>query len=214
MGSFGPLAHDTSHVASKQSLYGASLQWRELRQQNDMIATIPCYSVFDSYHGGSGAKVAANNARLFVKAGADIEPGEIDQFEALTGRISLGDITLLQSERIPATHGWISRSSCKDFSRLGSKKGPAGSKGGDHFTEQFRGAAASASLFVVLENVDGVATLRNGKALEVRIQNAYDSGYIQFYSERVTFAEHGDPENRSCRIMVAFHSSVQLAKPW
>ena len=212
MGSFGPLAYDTSHVASKQSLSGASLQWRELRQQNDMMATIPCYSVFDAYHGGSGATVAAINAGLFVKAGADIEPEEIDQFESLTGRISLGDITLLQAERIPATHGWISCSSCKDFSGLGSRKGSAGSKGGDHFTEQFRGAAASGSLFVVLENVDGVATLHNGEALKVLIQNAYDLGYTQFFSERVTFAEHGDPENRSRRIMVAFHSSVQLTR--
>ena len=76
MGSFGPLAYDTSHVASKQSLSGASLQWRELRQQNDMMATIPCYSVFDAYHGGSGATEAAINAGLFVKWSPPFDPAE------------------------------------------------------------------------------------------------------------------------------------------
>ena len=67
---------------------------------------------------------------------------------------------------------------------------------------------------MVLENVDGVATLHNGEALRTLIQNAHDLGYTQFFSERVTFSEHGDPENRSRRVVVAFHESVQLTKPW
>ena len=214
MGSFGPMAYDTSHIATEQSLAGSSLQWSELREQNDLLATVPCYSVFDAYSGGCGATVAAINAGMFVKSGSEIEPEEIDHFEALTGRTSLGDITLLQPERIPATHVWISCSSCKDFSGLGSRKGTEGTKGGDHFTKQFRAAAASGCLVVVLENVDGVATLHNGAALRTLIQNAHELGYTQFFSERVTFSEHGDPENRSRRIMVAFHETVQLHKSW
>ena len=67
---------------------------------------------------------------------------------------------------------------------------------------------------MVLENVDGVAALHDDEVLQVLIHNAHDLDYTQFCSERVTFAEHGDPENRSRRIMVVFHSSVQLAKPW
>ena len=214
MGSFGPMAYDTSHLTSDQSLSGGSLQWSEMRELNDLMATIPCYSVFDAYSGGCGATVAAINAGMFVKAGSEIEAEEINHFEALTGRTSLGDITLLQPDRIPATHVWISCSSCKDYSGLGSKQGTKGTKGGDHFTKQFRAAAASGCLVVVLENVDGVATLHDGVALRTLIQNAHELGYTQFFSKRVTFSEHGDPENRSRRIMVAFHESVQLHKGW
>ena len=111
-------------------------------------------------------------------------------------------------------HIWVSCSSCKDYSPLGSKEGEDGTKGGNHFTEQFQGAAAAGSLAVVSENVDDVATLHNGKALRTLAQNAHALGYTQLFSERVTFAEHGDPENRSRRAMVAFHDSVQLTKPW
>ena len=137
MGSFGPMAYDTSHLTSDQSLAGGSLQWKELRELNDLLATFPCQSVFDAYIGGRGATVAAINAGMFVKSGSEIEAEEIDHFEALTGRTSLGDITLLQPDRIPATRIRISCSSCKDCSGLGSRRGVEGTKGGDHFTKQF-----------------------------------------------------------------------------
>ena len=134
MGSFGPLAYDITHLASEQSLSDTSLEWCELREMNDLMSTVLCYTMFDAYHGGCGATVAAINAGIFVKAGADIEPEEIDQFEQLTGRTSLGDVTLLQAARVPSTHSWVSCSSCKDFSSLGSKKGRDGTTGGNHFT--------------------------------------------------------------------------------
>ena len=115
MGSFGRMAYDTTHITTEQALAGRSLQWSELREQNDLLATVPCYSVFDAYSGGCGATIAAINAGMFVKSGSEIEPEEIGHFEALTGRTSLGDITLLQPERIPAAHVWISCSFAKIF---------------------------------------------------------------------------------------------------
>ena len=45
-------------------------------------------------------------------------------------------------------------------------------------------------------------------------QEAAKCGYSRFYSKRVVFSEHGDPEHRARRVIVAFQDSVQLDKPW
>ena len=215
LGSFGPMAYSVDHVHTDlPSVAGCEQTWKQLRKRNDRLAQSSGYSMFDAYHGGCGGSTAAILAGIFVKAGAEIAPAEIEQFEQLTGRTSLGDVTSLLAERIPNVNIWFSCSNCQDYCPLGSKKGTAGSKGGDLFTQQFLGAKAANAQVVVIENVDGVATLHDGAALRVLQQEAAKCGYSQFYSKRVVFAEHGDPEHRARRVIVAFHDSVRLEKPW
>ena len=81
------------------------------------------------------------------------------------------------------------------------------------FEAQFTLAAAAAKV-VVLENVDEVATIEGGVALANLIANATTLGYTNLYHRRITFAQYGDPENRSRRMIVAFHKSVSLFEPW
>ena len=61
---------------------------------------------------------------------------------------------------------------------------------------------------MVIENVDGVATIDGGVALILL------HGYSRFFHNRITFSQYGDPENRSRRVIVAFHDSVQLQRQW
>jgi site-specific DNA-cytosine methylase len=170
--------------------------------------------MFDSFHGGCGGSVAAINAGLFVQTGADSAIDKRKQFQALTGRVSLGDVRLLRNNRLPRVHIWFSCSSCNDFARLGSKRGIKGSRGGSLFTKQFDAAKAAGATVVVLENVDGVATLDGGIALKQLIDNAAKAGFTQLFHKKITFALFGDPENRSRRVIVAFHDSVVLSKQW
>ena len=215
LGSFGPMAYSVEHVHCElPTVAGCELTWKQLRKRNDRLAQSSGYSMFDAFHGGCGGSTAAILAGIFVKAGAELAPAEIDQFEQLTGRTSLGDVRCLLAERIPNVNIWFSCSNCQDFCPLGSKKGTTGSKGGDLFTQQFVGAKAANAQVVIIENVDGVATLHDGAALRTLQQEAAKCGYSRFYSKRVVFSEHGDPEHRARRVIVAFHDSVQLDKPW
>lgn len=215
MGSFGPMAYSTDHLSHVCSLgFCAPLSWSELRDRNAYLAQKLCYTLFDAFHGGCGATVAAINAGIFVKGGADIATDEINLFENLTGRSSLGDMTTLLCSRMPSAHIWVSCSSCKDWSSLGSGLGSKGKRGGDQFIGQFDAAAAANAKVVVIENVDGVATLDNGMALQLLGERAAEKGYNKFYSKKVVFAMHGDPEHRSRRIIVAFHASVDLKHGW
>ena len=215
LGSFGPMAYSIEHLQhAPDAVSGCEYTWKQLRKRNDRLATSPNYTMFDAYHGGCGGTVAAIRAGIFVKAGADIVDAEVRQFEKLTGRTSLGDVGQLLANRIPNVHIWFSCSSCKDFCPLGSKKGAEGSKGGDQFCEQFTGAEAAKAKVVVIENVDGVASLHDGAALKMLQQHAKKCGYSKFYSKCVNFSEHGDPENRSRRVIVAFHDSVNLVDAW
>ena len=215
LGSFGPMAYSVDHIHTETpQVAGCTLSWKQLRARNDRLATAPGYSLFDAYHGGGGGSVAAIMAGIFVKAGADIAEPEIHQFEQLTGRTSLGDVLSLVTDRIPNVHIWLSCSSCKDFCPLGSRRGSNGAKGGDHFIQQFVGAKAANARVVVIENVDGVSTLHDGTALRTLEKHAAECGFSRFYSKRVVFAEHGDPEHRARRIIVAFHDTVDLQAPW
>jgi site-specific DNA-cytosine methylase/integrase len=215
LGSFGPMAYSVEHVHCElPTVAGCELTWQQLRRRNDRLAQSSGYSMFDAFHGGCGGSTAAILAGIFVKAGAELAPAEIDQFEQLTGRTSLGDVRSLLAERIPNVNIWFSCSNCQDFCPLGSKKGTKGGKGGDLFTQQFLGAKAANAQVVIIENVDGVATLHDGAALRTLQQEAAKCGYSRFYSKRVVFSEHGDPEHRARRVIVAFQDSVQLDKPW
>ena len=121
--------------------------------------------MFDAFHGGCGGSTAAILAGIFVKAGAELAPAEINQFEQLTGRTSPDDVRSLLAERIPNVNIGFSCSNCQDFYHLGSKKGNTDNKGGDLFTQPFLGAKAVNAQVVVIANVDGVATLHDGAAL-------------------------------------------------
>ena len=63
---------------------------------------------------------------------------------------------------------------------------------------------AAGAKVVVLENVDGVATLDGVIALKQLIDNAAEAGFALF----------GDPENRSRRVIVAFYDSIVLSEQW
>ena len=103
---------------------------------------------------------------------------------------------------------------CKDFRPLGSRKGSNGAKGGDHFTQQFVGARVANARVVVIENVDGVSTLYDGTTLRTLEKHAAECGYSRSSSKRVVFVEHGDPEHKARRLIVAFHNIVNLQTPW
>ena len=125
--------------------------------------------MFDTFHGGCGGSVAAIQAGIFVQAGSDSEAEEVQQFESLTGRISLGDVRLVQPDRLPYFHIWFSCSSCKNFANLVDKKGNKGTKGGNMFEAQFTLAAAAKAKVVVLENV-AYGRQREVMAVEARAQ--------------------------------------------
>ena len=103
MGSFGPQAYCTDHLDSSTSeaIGNRSHSWHDLRKLNDQLAASTCYTMFDTFHGGCGGSVAAIQAGIFVQAGSDSEAEEVQQFESLTGRISLGDVRLVQPDRLP-----------------------------------------------------------------------------------------------------------------
>jgi site-specific DNA-cytosine methylase len=215
MGSFGPAAYNVSHLESAGTNLSGITEptWTELRQQNDSAAA-GSYTLFDNFHGGCGGSVAAIKAGWFVQSGTDCAAEEVRHFESLTGRVSLGDVDIIDNNRVPRVHCWFSCSSCKDFSQLGGKAGIKGSKGGCHFIHQFEAAAAAGAKVVVIENVDGVATIDGGVALILLERNAKAVGYSRFFHKRITFSQYGDPENRSRRVIVAFHDSVQLQRQW
>ena len=215
MGSFGPAAYNLNHLKSAGTTMGGAAEptWTQLRQRNDLAAG-DSYIFFDTFHGGCGGSVAAIKAGWFVQSGADCVAEEIEQFETLTGRVSLGDVDIIDNKRVPSVHCWFSCSSCKDFSELGGKAGINGAKGGCHFIHQFEAAKAAGAKVVVIENVDGVARIDGGVALMLLQQNAKAAGYSRFFHKRITFAQFGDPENRSRRVIVAFHDSVKLQRQW
>ena len=64
--------------------------------------------MFDAFHGGCGGSTAVILAGIFVKAGAELAQAEIEQFEQLTGRTSLGDVRSLLAEQIPIVNIWFS----------------------------------------------------------------------------------------------------------
>jgi site-specific DNA-cytosine methylase len=216
MGSFGPQAYCTDHldINTSGAIGNRSRSWHDLRKLNDQHAASTCHTMFDTFHGGCGGSVAAIQAGISVQAGSDSEAEEVQQFESLTGRISLGDVRLVQPERLPYCHIWVSCSSCKNFANLGDKKGNEGIKGGNRFEAQITLTATTKAKVVILENVDGVATIEGGVALANLIANATTLGYTNLYHRRITFAQYGDPENRSRRMIVAFHKSVSLFEPW
>ena len=183
------MAYSVEHVHCElPTAVGCDLSWKQLRKRNDRLAQASGYSMLDAFHGGCGGSTAAILAGIFVKAGADLAPAEMEQFERLTGHTSLGDVRSLLAERIPNVNIWLSCSNCQDCCPLGSKKGTAGIKGGDLFTQQFLGAQAGNAQVVVIENVDGVATLYDGAALRTLQQEAAKCGYSCFYSKRVVFS--------------------------
>jgi site-specific DNA-cytosine methylase len=60
------------------------------------------------------------------------------------------------------------------------------------------------------ENVKGVATLNGGAALAKFKENSASDGFPVFLSQCVDFFHHNDPENRTRRLGVAFHKSVNV----
>ena len=116
LGSFGPLAYSVEHVHCEMpTVAGCELTWKQLRKRNDRLAQSSGYSMFDAFHGGCGGSTAAILVGIFVKVGAELAPAEIDQFEQLTGRTSLGDVRCLLAERIPNINIWFSCLNCQDF---------------------------------------------------------------------------------------------------
>ena len=141
MGPCGQAAYNVSHLESAGTTLSGIVEpsWIELRQQND-CATADDYTLFDNFHGGCGDSVAANTAGWFVQSGADCVAEEVRLFESLTCRVSLGDVDVIDKNRVPRVHGWFSCSSRKDFSGLGGKASIKGSKSGCHFIHQFKAA--------------------------------------------------------------------------
>ena len=82
------------------------------------------------------------------------------------------------------------------------------------FIHHFEAATTAEARVVVVENVDGVATNDGGVTLILLQQNAKAAGYSRFFHKRITFSQCGDPENKSRRVIVAFHDSVQLQRQW
>ena len=85
LGPFGPMAYSVEHVHCElPTVAGCEPTWQQLRKRNGRLAQPPGYSMFDAFHGGCGGPTAAILAGIFVKAGAELAPAEIDQFEATT----------------------------------------------------------------------------------------------------------------------------------
>ena len=211
MGSFGPAAYTQT-----QTKVG-----RQMMSHAELAATNRCLAaadkrwvLIDAYSGGCGATVSAIQAGVFVKAAFEAVKPEIITFEQLTGQFNLGCIDQhnFKRSRIPRSHLWWTSSSCKDFSPLGSRKGEGGRRGGDHFEHQSKYAKAAGVLAIMFENVNGVATLNGAAALEKFKANSARDGYKPFLSKKVEFFRHEDPENRTRRLGVAFHESVDTKR--
>ena len=194
MGSFGPNAYSDEHLhveVGRQMLTHSQLQTMNRRQ----AAADYKWVLIDAYSGGCGATVSAIQAGVFVKTAFEAAREEILAFKDLTGQINLGAINQVKFERsrIPQCHLWWSSSCCKDYCPLGSRKGEAGAKGGDHFVEQSKYAEASGVLALLWESVDGVATLNKGAALTKLQANCRRDKFMSFWSEKVNFFDHRDP---------------------
>jgi hypothetical protein len=148
-----------------------------------------------------------------VLGGSDIATFEIELFERITSSVSLGDIDLVDHAKLPQVDMFITCSLCQDFCPLSNGKMPRGlfGKRGARFPTQFRPAKAAAAKAIIWENVPGVLSLHDGLALTELRADADSLGYgRQFYFAKVHFAEHGEPENRTRIVGVAFADSVQL----
>jgi hypothetical protein len=188
---------------------------KELTEANCRLAAQDKkWVLIDAYSGGCGATISAIQAGVFVKTAFEAAREEIAIFEQLTNQINLGPIDYkhFEPDRIPRSHLWWSSSQCKDYSSLGSRKGAHGSKGGDHFPNQSKYAAASGSLALMWENVGGVTTLNQGLTFKEFKKNCKSDGFTVFLHKEVIFAQHGDPENRMRCVGVAFNKSVDTTE--
>jgi hypothetical protein len=200
MGSFGPMAYSTAHLQAEQpSTQGLRATFQQLAAANASADEAACFKLFDCGHEGAAMSQAAIMAGMLVTTGCGATQ-DIEVFESLTSRYSLGETDHLDFKRVPASHVIAARLDWSDSACADTL---------------FRRANDMGALVVVYHyNADALSQV-GGVRQQSAQHAARNETFGQCHYTKVQKLElHESAEARTIVVGVAFHDSVALKTPF
>ena len=149
----------------------------------------------------------------FKKAGFDIIwANDFNHFACQTyaknfgDHVHEGDICDFSSSSIPDSDAIIGGFPCQDFSMIW-KRGGIGTERGNLYREFVRIVTEKQPKLFIAENVKGILTANDGKAVKQIIEDFSAAGYT-VNLHKVNFANYGAPQLRERVLIVGTHKSI------
>ena len=192
LGSFGPNAHDISHLEDGRAEgVSPSVSFNQLSQLSRVPAE-GAYGVLDLRWGGGSASMAA------LTLGARV-----------VGTVGLSNAAARLARRLTAAPCFATLEAVKASGSLLSAQVVLA---GLRHEGVFSFAAEAGASLVILEGADDVFSAEGAGALVALVADAADSGFGQVAHQRVVHALHGSPGSARRRVLVAFKDEVRLTE--
>lgn len=167
----------------------------------------PSFTFIDLFAGIGGMRLAFEQA-----GGTCVFSSEWDAFAAKTyeenfGELPTGDITKIETRRIPRHDVLVAGFPCQPFSNAGLKLGFEDTRG-TLFFEIARIMKARRPAMALLENVKGFAIHDRGRTHATVVRVLENMGYI-VHSAVLNASDFGVPQNRERIFMVAIRSDLK-----
>lgn len=133
----------------------------------------------------------------------------VQTYEANFNEIPFGDITKISEKDIPNHDVLLAGFPCQPFSSIGKREGFEHATQGTLFFDVLRILKYHKPKMFLLENVQGLLTIQEGKTFEIIIESLKNNGY-KVYWKVLDAQNFGLPQVRKRVVIVGFHESLGI----
>lgn len=168
-------------------------------------------TVAEFFSGIGGTRLAVEQVGFKVVCASEIDKACIQTYKDNFGDTPFGDITKIKVKELPDFTVLAASTPCQSFSNQGLRKGLRDNRG-QLIHDVLRIIDGKKPKVVFIENVKGLATVRNGHDLKAIIKELKDRGYFPHY-QVLKASDFGVPQNRERLFIVAFSENVPFKFP-
>lgn len=170
------------------------------------------YTGIDLFCGIGGFRLAMEENQVKCVFSSDIDSFAQKTYYANFGEIPQGDITKINAKDIPSFDILTAGFPCQPFSYAGLCEGFEDQTRGTLFFDICRILAYHKPKMFFLENVKGLVSHKNGKTLEIIINNLKELGY-DVHWKVLSSLDYGLPQKRERWYCVGFDKPVNFSFP-
>lgn len=170
------------------------------------------YRGIDLFAGIGGFRIALEANNVECVFASDIDHFARETYKANFNEIPKGDITKIKSREIPDFDILCAGFPCQPFSIAGKRKGFGDQFRGTLFFDIHRIVSYHRPKILVLENVKGLVSHKNGQTLNTILSSLNNLGYYAYWKV-LSSLDFGLPQKRERWYCVAFNREVRYEFP-
>lgn len=176
------------------------------------VSSLDSLKGIDLFCGIGGFRLAMQDNNVECVFSSDIDKFAQQTYESNFHEVPTGDITKVAAKDIPSFDILAAGFPCQPFSYAGEKKGFEDTTRGTLFFDICRILEYHKPAMVILENVKGLVSHKNGETLATVIDNLKKLGYYPHW-QVLSSLDYGLPQKRERWYCVAFREDVPFEFP-